>query len=230
MERLTLTPFGVSLLGHACFLALIWAVAHWSPLPPEPLLDATLVFEKAGGGLPALESPKPVPAPVAPPSPPEPEKAPEAIRSAEPQKKTKPTPAQVEPKPIEAEKKPVEAPPVRPQPPAETAGNAEAGGSGLLSTRLSSMSYKSLLRQKVEGRWKAPRIEREYQILFMVTIKPDGRIDQLELRESSGLDLLDQAAKKAILASAPFPAPPQDILEGKPVFEAWFRFRPDEAP
>jgi len=107
----------------------------------------------------------------------------------------------------------------------------EAVGKAVLSLkqRLNDAGYKARLRLAIESKWKAPMMERPYQLTFHCTIRADGRIQGLEMKESSGFDLLDQAAKRAIIASAPFTAPPKELLGEKQVYEAWFRFRPEES-
>ena len=109
------------------------------------------------------------------------------------------------------------------QPHPNTAGNQ-------LRNRISAAGYNAILRQKIKAKWNAPMMNRDYQISFFCLILIDGRIDQLILKESSGFNLLDQAAKQAILTSAPFPPPPSEVLNGKASYEAWFRFHPETNP
>lgn len=235
MNALRWMPFGLSALGHLSLLALLWSLAQLPPRPPQASMEAALIFEEPGGGLPSLEPPKrqpkkpePKPEPEPPAAKPEPKPT---IRSAQPKPKPKPKPKPAPEPPKEtAQRQPAPRDEPTQETPETQAGAAGSGTGGLMSAQLSAMSYKVALRQKVEQRWTAPRIERDYQILFRMTILPDGRLGDLELRESSGLDLLDQGAKKAILTASPFAPPPPELLGQKGHFEAWFRFRPEEAP
>ena len=47
---------------------------------------------------------------------------------------------------------------------------------------------------------------------FTFVIKQDGNIENLSLKESSGHDILDEAAEKAIRQAAPFSRPPEPAL------------------
>ena len=52
---------------------------------------------------------------------------------------------------------------------------------------------------------------------FAFVIKPDGSIENLRLKESSGHDILDEAAAKAIQRAAPFPRPQEPALLVVPI-------------
>ena len=52
---------------------------------------------------------------------------------------------------------------------------------------------------------------------FVFVIKRDGTIEHLSLKESSGHDILDEAAEKAIQRAAPFPKPPVPALLVVPI-------------
>ena len=44
-----------------------------------------------------------------------------------------------------------------------------------------------------------------------VSLKPDGKIDSIEINQSSGFKILDEAAKKIVELGAPYAAFPEDI-------------------
>ena len=245
------TPLALSLTLHLLVLGWVLAMVRSSPEPNLPL-GAEILFEPQEEA-PAPETAEQNEAPQgtagktepAPPQVPEPPKAEEPPKVEEP-KAPEPAPKAPEPPPVAAktdpkvradlikavkskEKTTAEPPPPPKAPAAAPAPAAPPGPAQLWRNKVNQNGYKTLLRQKVESLWKAPTIERDYQILYLCKIKPDGRIDSLSLEESSGLDLLDQGAKKAILDASPFPAPPVEVLAGAPVFEAWFRFHPEEA-
>jgi TonB family protein len=52
---------------------------------------------------------------------------------------------------------------------------------------------------------------------FAFVIRQDGTIEDLSLKESSGYDILDRAAEKAIQQAAPFPQPPEPALLVVPI-------------
>ena len=235
--------YGQSLFFHLGVLGLIWVL--YQQEPPAPLFEiaSEVFFEEAA----LAPNPDPRPAPVVAPTPavpapvlpPTPKKEAEAIRSAK-LKSTNPKP--VPPKKAEASPK-AEGSPLpgsnatsiaAPSPPVETTSTSEptgAGGApagtGLLKNQLNKRSYQSLLKQIVQAHWETPPVEADYRILVRCTITPDGRIDDLEIKEPSGFELLDQAAKKAILTSQPLPPPPREFLVNGS-YEAWFRFSPEE--
>ena len=191
------------------------------PPPAEPAPEPPKAEEPKAPEPPKAEEPKaPAPAPEPPPvaAKPDPKVRTDLIKAVKRKEKTT-----AEPVTTPAPKAPA------PAPTPTKAAPAPSGPAQLWRNKVSQSGYKTLLRQKVESLWKAPTIERDYQILYLCKIKPDGRIDSLSLEESSGLDLLDQGAKKAILDASPFPAPPPEVLAGAPVYEAWFRFHPEEA-
>jgi len=107
---------------------------------------------------------------------------------------------------------------------------AKARAVSSLKHKLTDAGYKARLRRKIESKWKAPKMDRPYQLAFYCEIGPEGRIKTLTMKESSGFDILDQGAKKAIIASAPFAAPPKELLGENSAYQAWFRFRPEESP
>jgi protein TonB len=44
-----------------------------------------------------------------------------------------------------------------------------------------------------------------------VSLKPDGRIDSIEINQSSGFKILDEAARKIVELGAPYAPFPEDI-------------------
>lgn len=53
----------------------------------------------------------------------------------------------------------------------------------------------------------------QVEVILGVTVAPDGRLDDLILISSSGLPLYDEEALRTIRASAPFAAPPKELLD-----------------
>jgi len=77
--------------------------------------------------------------------------------------------------------------------------------------------YAEAWRQKVEtlGNMNYPEEAREKkfsgQLRMTVSLKPDGRIDAIEINQSSGFKILDEAAKKIVELGAPYAPFPEDI-------------------
>jgi len=77
--------------------------------------------------------------------------------------------------------------------------------------------YAEAWRQKVEtlGNMNYPEEAREKkfsgQLRMTVSLKPDGRIDNIEINQSSGFKILDEAARKIVELGAPYAPFPEDI-------------------
>jgi protein TonB len=77
--------------------------------------------------------------------------------------------------------------------------------------------YAEAWRQKVEtlGNMNYPEEAREKkfsgQLRMTVSLKPDGRIDNIEINQSSGFKILDDAAKKIVELGAPYAQFPEEI-------------------
>jgi len=77
--------------------------------------------------------------------------------------------------------------------------------------------YAEAWRQKVEtlGNMNYPEEAREKkfsgQLRMTVSLKPDGRIDNIEINQSSGFKILDDAAKRIVELGAPYAPFPEDI-------------------
>jgi TonB family protein len=66
----------------------------------------------------------------------------------------------------------------------------------------------------VERNWILPdvgRLTARTRVRIVLIIRKDGELSSLEISESSSLDVLDDAAVKALRASLPFPALPDDF-------------------
>ena len=77
--------------------------------------------------------------------------------------------------------------------------------------------YAEAWRQKVEtlGNMNYPEEAREKkfsgQLRMTVSLRPDGRIDNIEINQSSGFKILDDAAKRIVELGAPYATFPEDI-------------------
>lgn len=166
------------------------------PPPPEPVVE---------------EAPPPKPAPVAKPRP-----KPEAKVAQPKPRSAPPAPKPVEPVPAEpippAEppmllKAPVEAPLAATPPTPKPA--VPAVDPGLEA------AYRARVRQAVDAQKVYPRLARrmgeEGRVVLAFTLEADGRLASVRVVESSGSELLDEAALEAVREAAPFPSFPAGI-------------------
>jgi len=78
--------------------------------------------------------------------------------------------------------------------------------------------YLEMLRLRIESRKKFPEsarsshIEGRAQVRFLIT--SDGHVASAEVVKSSGNQILDQAAVRAVTDAAPFPKPPPNLFKG----------------
>jgi len=95
--------------------------------------------------------------------------------------------------------------------------------------------YYNRIKRKVAQNWHPVEAQMQYDphfriygyrtrnTMLMITLDDKGYLEKADLMRSSGVDFLDRAAISAVNTAAPFPNPPQGIIEdGKIVFP--FRF------
>lgn len=74
------------------------------------------------------------------------------------------------------------------------------------------ISYFNKIKQSIESQWEYPEIALRYglqgRLALEFTISGSGRLEQVRLIRSSGSQLLDEEAVRAIRAAAPFPPIP----------------------
>ena len=77
------------------------------------------------------------------------------------------------------------------------------------------VSYFTKIKQLIESHWQYPELALRYGLqgrLFLeFTVGADGRLERLRMVRSSGSQLLDEEALRAIKAAAPFPPIPRWI-------------------
>ena len=161
------------------------------------------------------------PTPVAEPEAPPPEKKPIELPKPVPQKTSQPKPSEVkepDPSPQIAEPEPTaEATPVTlPSKPVEMPK----------SSPTVSDSFKGAVRAAVQSAVVYPAAARLAHVTGKTEVSfgyEDGRISNISVLVSSGSNMLDAAARRAVEAAA-YPAPPAEFV-GKPLqFEVWVRF------
>jgi protein TonB len=89
--------------------------------------------------------------------------------------------------------------------------------------------YFNKVRERIKANWVYPRqagernIEGELVIEFHIA--KDGRLEFIELRDSSGTRILDDAALTAVKLAQPFPPVPDDIAKRTLAINGQFRYQ-----
>lgn len=192
------------------------------PEPPQPIEQV------------AVETPEPAEVEKAPPEPekPEPEAEPEPVKTAA----LEPKPGESEPEVAET---PAEPAPSRPSAAELVSSSMEAASlSAEIQRKLKAKaerprrkfisastqeykyaSYMEAWRAKVErvGNLNYPEEARRLgltgSLILDVALKPDGSVEQITVRRSSGNKLLDDAAIRIVKLAAPFAPFPEDIRD-----------------
>lgn len=98
-------------------------------------------------------------------------------------------------------------------PPSWSSSNSRAAAPVSLNTRDPIyVTYFNKIKQSIESQWEYPEIALRYglqgKLSLEFTIAGNGRLEQLRLIHTSGSQLLDEEAIRAIKAAAPFPPIP----------------------
>jgi protein TonB len=101
------------------------------------------------------------------------------------------------------------------------AGDTAALGAEPTSPRPASPADLASIGARVARELVYPALARRRQwqgrALVAFTLRADGSVGAIEIRESSGHPLLDEEAQRAIRRAAPFPAPGVELLVVVPV-------------
>ena len=211
-----------------------------TPAPPAPRPSAPRP------PAPPRVAEAPRPAPVKPPTPAappvaKPEPAPEPmVKTMEPRaSQPESTPSQATPAP---------SAPAQPRvavarPPASIwrqpggGGGLQGGGRGgvdgepipLDTPEPKFQDYFNQVRDRIKAKWVYPRQagERniEGELLIEFHIAKDGRLEFIELRQTSGTQILDDAALTAIKLAQPFPPVPDDIAKRSLAINGQFKYQ-----
>lgn len=168
-----------------------------------------------------VERPRPAPRPKKPepvPEVPKPETPkPEVEAPVLPDPKPKPEPAPARPAPEPAA--PSDQPPA-PEPEAQGRPDATAGGfalgaavAGLDNPNFTYGYYVDQMLAKISSNWTRPPVGSGVEAVLHFVIQRDGRITQLRVVNSSGLDSFDLAALRAVQTSSPLPPLPRAFRE-----------------
>jgi len=212
--------------------------------PRQPVLqvmDGKLIALPPGGGGPSGPPPAPVapkPAPEQPPAP-QPEPPPKVVKPP----KEEPKKGLPEPDAKRAKKKPEKTPPSRTSAPASTTarptttassqfpgldmvGPAGPGVPG--GTDPSGDWYLAGVQRKIWMIWTQQiRGDFNQPVTVLFAILADGTLDpDVRVIQSSGVSLLDNAAKRAIYSAAPFAPLPKDYGTNRFTIQATFKPTP----
>jgi TonB family protein len=202
------------------------------PAPAAPrVAEAPKAAPKAPPAAPRSADPGPAPK-AAPPTP-----APEQTQTA----KAAPQPPAAQPQPLapSADPRVASAPP---QPPPAAAMFRRGGGGGLKGGRggiegeaipldtpePKFQDYFNQVRERIKSKWIYPYeassrgIEGELQIEF--GIAKSGELQFIEKRRSSGIEILDDYAMRAVQLASPFPPVPDAISKGGLPINGSFRY------
>ena len=207
-----------------------------APRPPAPRAPAPRMAEAPRPAPPRPTPPAPPPPPVA-----RPEPAPDALVKT-------PEPRAAPPESAPSASAAAPAAPSQPQvavarPPASIwrqpggGGGVQGGGRGgvegdpipLDTVEPKYQDYFNQVRDRIKAKWVYPRPagERgiEGELLIEFHIAKDGRLEYIELRHSSGTQILDDAALTAVKLAQPFPPVPDDIAKRTLAINGQFKYQ-----
>jgi len=230
------------------------AVPPAPPAPPTPKAAPAPPAPKAAAAPPAPPAPRVAEAPKAPPPAPSSADPGPAPKAAPPAPDPDPgQSAKTAPQPPPAQAPPAQPPPslpagnqrivsAPPQPPPAAAMFRRGGGGGLKGGRggiegeaipldtpePKFQDYFNQIRDRIKSKWIYPYeassrgIEGELQIEF--GIAKSGELQFIEKRRSSGVEVLDDYAMRAVQLASPFPPVPDAISKGGLPINGSFRY------
>jgi len=207
------------------------------PEPPRRAVPPTPPAPKAPSLPPAPAAPRVAEAPKAAPKAPSP-----APRSSEPEPASKAVSPAPESEQSQTAKPSPQPQPAQPQPPPPAGMFRRGGGGGLKGGRggiegepipldtpePKFQDYFNQIRERIKSKWIYPYeassrgIEGELQIEF--GIAKSGELQFIEKRHSSGVELLDDYAMRAVQLASPFPPVPDAISKGGLPINGIFRY------
>jgi TonB family protein len=154
---------------------------------------------------PEPKRPEPVPAVPKPETP-----KPQVEAPVLPDPKRKPEPEPERPRPEASEASPAAEPETRGRPDAGPAGLAlGAAVAGFDNPSFTYGYYVDQMLAKISDNWTRPPVGSGVEAVLHFVIRRDGRITQLRVVNSSGLDSFDLAALRAVQTSSPLPPLPR---------------------
>lgn len=181
MQLQRLTPLALVLCAHALVLAPLLMSSSPQPLPREPDVIEAVLLSAPPPAAPTPPQPKPQP-----PKPrPQPEKRPAPPKPQAKPLTPQPAPAPLAPsKPVETVSKPAPVAPSKPAPAAPADQPVEAPRADAAHLNNPSPPYPSLSRKLGE----------QGRVLLRLHVLADGSVGEVQVKQSSGYERLDQAA------------------------------------
>jgi len=91
------------------------------------------------------------------------------------------------------------------------------------------VTYARVIKERIMANWSYPQEARnnllEGRLLVVFSLDKEGSLTRLDVRQSSGYDILDQEAAGAIRTASPFPPFPAHITVSRLNVEATFDYR-----
>jgi TonB family protein len=114
----------------------------------------------------------------------------------------------------------------------ETKGEDESyvfsGREGTPAANVQSL-YAGLVQEKIYRNWRDPLAERHSkEAIISFHIFPKGNIDKPFIKQSSGVEALDNLALRAILDSLPFPSFPKELKMSNLFLSIYFKYVPKD--
>jgi periplasmic protein TonB len=208
-----------------------------TPSPSPPIAPAPRAPRASRPAPPTPTPPPPAVAKAEPPAPDAIAKTPEA-RPSPPE----PKPSEVQPSEAATPASPTSRPGSRPlasiyrQPPGG-GGGLKGGGHGgvegapipLDTPEPRFQDYMNKVREKIRANWIYPREAGdrgiEGQLLIEFHIAKNGSLEFIELRDSSGVRILDDYALTAVKLAQPFPPVPDELAKATLPVSAQFRYQ-----
>ena len=89
--------------------------------------------------------------------------------------------------------------------------------------------YAGLVQEKIYKNWRDPLAERHSkEAVVSFHIYPKGNIDKPFIKQSSGVEMLDTLAVRAVLDSVPFPAFPKELKKSNLFLSIYFKYVPKD--
>ena len=89
--------------------------------------------------------------------------------------------------------------------------------------------YAGLVQERIYKNWRDPLAERHSkEAIISFHIYPKGNIDKPFIKQSSGVEILDTLAVRAVLDSVPFPEFPKELKKSNLFLSIYFKYVPKD--
>jgi TonB family protein len=91
------------------------------------------------------------------------------------------------------------------------------------------VDYARIIKERILAQWKYPKEARENlvegKLLVLFSLNKQGNMTEIKVTESSGHDILDREAARAISSASPFPPFPEHVTVSRLNIKASFDYR-----